>query len=141
MSKRLRELDVPLHSIVPSVVDSLLRLHSNTLATADWTETELNEPFDYIQRIFSSCPNLTKACFKPILVQEFLEGFNFWVCCDSLEELRMDIIMNPSEFIPLWPKMTERGKQDMLWVTFAHLARLRSLKVLDLGGTQSECVK
>ncbi|KAF9109798.1 hypothetical protein BGX27_007172 [Mortierella sp. AM989] len=132
MSIRLQALDIPLHPLAPSTMHSLLRLHSNSLTTVDCRKFWTDGSFDWVQPIFFSCPNLTKVCLGAIHAQELLEGCNSWVCCNSLEEFRIGIDMNPHGFTPPRPDMTEQEKQDLSWDVFTHLARLLSLKILDL---------
>ncbi|KAF9355218.1 hypothetical protein BGX26_006836 [Mortierella sp. AD094] len=130
--KRLQFLDIPLRIMTPTIVDSLLQFHSNTLTVIDWRRIYSEQYVALIHQILSSCPKLAKVLLRSIHAQDLIEGGDSWVCCDQLEELRFGIEMSPLEWNPPRPDMTDQEKQDMSWAVFKQLGRLRKLRILDV---------
>ncbi|KAF8980117.1 hypothetical protein BGZ46_004610 [Entomortierella lignicola] len=132
MSKRIRFLEVPIDSIFPTVVESLLRLHGHTLTMVDWRNNSDDQDPNLVHQFLSSCPRLTKAFFQPMHGQDLARGGDSWVCCEQLEELGVYISMDPETCNPPNPDMTDEEKRDMSWAVFKQLGRLRNLRILDM---------
>ncbi|KAF9109441.1 hypothetical protein BGX27_007600 [Mortierella sp. AM989] len=130
--KRICVLELPMRSLDSTVVDTLLRLHSNTLTVINWGGVYCEQSFSWVQQVLSSCPNLKKASFRPIHAQDLIEMEDTWVCCDSLEELRVPINMDLREGNPPRPKGTDQEMQEMSRAVFTRLGRLHRLKRLHL---------
>ncbi|KAF9355219.1 hypothetical protein BGX26_006837 [Mortierella sp. AD094] len=130
--KNLRVLSVPVYPVSSTIVNSLVRLHSGTLTEIDWDRFHSYEQVAWVQQILSSCPMLTKGYFRCMRAQDIIDGGGSWVCCDRLEELRVDIIMGePTHQLPRADAIDQEW-QDMSWAVFKQLARLHRLRVLDM---------
>ncbi|KAF8980115.1 hypothetical protein BGZ46_004608 [Entomortierella lignicola] len=110
----------------PVNLDSLMQFHSSTLTRIDGES--INNGIT-IQKILSSCPNLTKVHFRSIPAQSLVEQGESWVCCDHLEELKVYIDIDPKRWFPSRKDATDQEIQDLSWKVFKSLARLHKLRV------------
>ncbi|KAF9355220.1 hypothetical protein BGX26_006838 [Mortierella sp. AD094] len=128
MSKTFRALDMPMYPMRSTIVDSIVRLHSRTLTEIVWNAPHEHNDVAWVQQILSSCPRLVKGYFRGILAQDIVVGGDSWVCCDSLEELRLNIIMG---------RPLDITYQDMAKAVFKQLARLHRLRILDMDSSMN----